>query len=210
MDRLQKRRTRQVQTTAERHYYKFIGNYVKSTHKDIFNEAHAMYNEAKQENPGVKDLTKTVFYMRRTCPNVPVPRYYNSRKLKSVTQKPKEQHTQMVLNIQLLGKQTTDSLLSATDTPLQTTPQPPEPETESIQPLLPEETYMSLLEDLQKDPDLERILNDFPFDANIDPLVDNNMAEGEQGMDTPVINDMVWPSQFTLLEAELEKTFNTM
>ena len=200
---------------------------MKSTYKDIFDEAHTMYNEAKEENPGVKDLTKTVFYMRRTCPDVPVPRYYNSRKLKSVTRKPKE-YTQMVLNIPLLSKQTTDSLLSATDatptllqsmplpttaatdTPLQTTPQPPEPETESILPLLPEETYMSLLEELQKDPDLERILNDFPFDANIDPLVDNNMAGGEQGMDPLVIDDMGWPSQFTPLEVELETTFNTL
>ena len=233
MDFLQKRRTRQAQRTAERHYFKFISSYVKSTYKDIFDEAHTMYMNAKQENPGVKDLTKTAFYMRRACPDVVVPRYYNSRKLKSATQK-REEHAQMVLNIPLMSKQTTDSLLSATHatatplqsmplpnthatatplqsmplpntaataTPLQSTPQQPEPETESILPLLPEETYMSLLEDLQKDPDLERILNDFPFD---------DMAGGENGMDQVVADDMVWPSYFTPLEVEVETTFNTL
>ena len=227
MDFLQKRRTRQAQRTAERHYYKFISSYVKATYKDIFDEAHTMFTNAKEENPGVKDLTKTTFYMRRTHPDVVVPRYYNNRKLKSATQK-REEYTQMVLSIPLMSKQTTDSLLSATDatptplqstplpttaataTPLQSTPQPPEPETESILPLLSEETYMSLLEDLQKDPDLERILNDFPFDGNMDPFVDNNMAGGEDSMDPFVVNDMVWPGQFTPLEVDVETTFNNL
>ena len=245
MELLQIRRSRQAQRTAERHYYKFIGSYVKAKYNEIFDEAHAMYTDAKAENPGVKDLTKTAFYIRRTQPDdVVVPRYYNNRKLKSSTQECKEPK-QMVLNIPLMTISTptaatatplpatatatplTATETAATPTPLQSTPQPPEPL------LLSQETYMSLLEDLQKDPDLERILNDFPFDGNMDPFVgnnmepfvvndmpctdqftplevDNNMDGGEDSMDPFVLNDMPWADQFTPLEVDLETTFNVL
>ena len=241
MNLLEKRRSRQAQRTAERHYFKFIASYVKSAHKEIYDEAQTMYTHAKAENPGVKDLTKTAYYIRRVHPDAAVPRYYINRKLKSST--PTQECRRMVLNIQLMSPQTRGSLLPATATlPLleaestsqppeaESTPLPPEaestplpestsqqpeaestplpestsqpPEAESTPLLLPLETYQSLLADLQKDPELERILNNFPFDHNMDG--------GEDSMDPFVVNDMLWPDEFTPLEVDVQTTFDNL
>ena len=245
MDLLETRRTRQAQRTLERHYYKFIGSYVKAVYKEIYDEAQTLYNHAKAENPGVKDLTKTAFYLRRVHPDATVPRYYSNRKLKGSSAihqqySNTQECRQMVLNIPLLSspevtmQQESTTYRESTSQPpevtmqqesttyRESTSQPPEvtmqqesttyrestsqlPEDDILP--LPSEIYKSLLADLQKDPELERILNDFPFDDNITHM---DVGEDSDGMNQFVVNDMLWPDEFTPLELEVQTTFDNL
>ena len=193
------RRSRQAKATADRHYYKFISYYVRATHKEIYDEAEALFRQAKADNPGVKDLVKTATYLRRVHPHATIPRYYTSRNLK-----PKQGCTKkMVLNIPLIPIQATGSLASvespppeiaestplstpseltestppelAESTPLSTLPEHTETTQVSTSPqlLLPTEIYEGLLMELRSDPELESILNDFSIDSVNDFPIDS-------------------------------------
>ena len=277
MNPLEKRRTRQAMRTAERYHYKFIASYVQGKYREIYDEAQTMFTQAKVENPRVKDLTKTAFFLTRVHPDVVVPRYYNNRKLRDQSTTP--QSKQMVLTIPLLslpevtvqqetmnhGESTTsqppeDSIQqetmnhgeSTTSQPPEdsiqqetmnhgesTTSQPPEdsiqqetmnhgesttlqPPEDSIQqetmnhgesttlqpsedlmlPLQPE-IYRSLFQDLMRDPDLQRILNDFSFN-------DMDVGEDIDGMNQHVQNDMLWQDDITPLEIDIQNTFEKL
>ena len=87
-----------------------MAGYVEAVHKDIYEEALALYNQAKRENPHVKDLTKTVTFMERVHPGKPIPRHYTIRERKRLSSSSQPQGStamglsspQMVLNIPLL------------------------------------------------------------------------------------------------------------
>ena len=174
-----KRKTRQSQTTAERLYYKFIAGYVEGQHKEIHKECMALYEQAKHENPGVKDLTKTAAYMRTVHPGVEIPRYYNSRKIKSslLTQTEETRTThEIVLNIPLLSPQTImASFPPQREVSTQSSPPQPEVSTVSTQsspevstlPVLSPEIYQNLLDELRRDPELWKCLNDFPIEDDV-------------------------------------------
>ena len=257
MNPLEKRRTRQAMRTAERYHYKFIASYVQGKYREIYDEAQTMFTQAKVENPRVKDLTKTAFFLRRVHPDVVVPRYYNNRKLKDQSTTP--QSKQMVLTIPLLSlpevtvqQETMNHGESTTSQPPEdsvqqetmnhgesTTSQPPEdsvqqetmnhgesttlqPPEDSIQqetmnhgesttlqpsedlmlPLQPE-IYRSLFQDLMRDPDLQRILNDFSFN-------DMDVGEDIDGMNQHVQNDMLWQDDITPLEIDIQNTFEKL
>ena len=237
MNPLEKRRTRQAMRTAERHYYKFIASYVQGKYREIYDEAQTVFTQAKAENPRVKDLTKTAFYLRRVHPDVAVPRYYNNRKLKDQSTTP--QSKQMVLTIPLLSlpevavqQETTNHGESTTSQPPEdpiqqetmnhgesTTSQPPgdsiqqeimnhgesttlQPSEDLMLPLQPE-IYKSLFQDLMRDPDLQRILNDFSFN-------DMDVGEDIDGMNQHVQNDMLWQDDITPLELDIQNTFEKL
>ena len=72
-------------------------------------------------------------------------------------------------------------------------------------PPLPSDVYQSLLEELKQDPDLWRILNDFPVLGYED--MDTSVADEDTGMDTFVAQDMgdaFISDDLTPLEIELE------
>ena len=233
-----KRNTRQTQTTAERLYYKFIAGYVEGRHKEIHKECVALYEQAKHENPGVKDLTKTVTYMRTVHPGVEIPRYYNSRKIKSslLTQTEETRTThEMVLNIPLLPPQaltassppqpevstvSTQSLppqpevstVSTQSLPPQpevstvsTQSLPPQPEVSTVStqsspevstlPVLSPEIYQSLLDELRRDPELWKCLNDFPIEDDADDMNQFILED---------MQDVLFDDGLTPLEIELE------
>ena len=99
-----KRRSREVQKTAERLYYKFLTSYVEVKHNEIHKEALALFNKAKHENPCVKDLMKTVTYMERVHPDKPIPRHYMRRKQNhSLSSQIQQGTAQMVLTIPLMS-----------------------------------------------------------------------------------------------------------
>ena len=217
-------KTRQGQATAERLYYKFIAGYVEGQHKEIHKECMALYEQAKHENPGVKDLTKTVTYMRTVHPDATIPRYYNSRKIKSSlstqTEETRTTH-EMVLNIPLLSPQTiTTSLppqpevstVSTQSLPPQpevstvsTQSLPPQPEVSTVStqsspevstlPVLSPEIYQNLLDELRRDPELWKCLNDFPIEDDADDM-NQFIVEDMQ--------DVLFDEGLTPLEIELE------
>ena len=196
-----KRRVREAEKRVERLHFKFINDYVKNLHHNIYKDAENLYNTIRQKYPdGVKDLTKTVEFMEVATPDKTVPRYYMSRKTTETTTE-----MEMVLTIPLIqhdGKNTKTQAVTSPPTasfpqdvaspptasfpqdvaspPTASFPQdvasPPtasfpqdvaSPPTASFPqdvalPVLPEKVYQDLLQELQKDPDLMEILNNFP------------------------------------------------
>ena len=196
------RRSRQAKTTADRYFYKFISSYVETKYNDAYKEAIALLERAKAENPGVKDLVKTATFMREVHPEIVIPRYYLNRNLKQQRQ---QQHQpdchnlkEMVLHIPL------ESYKPPRSTPQTLEPvQPVEPptDTQTVEPvlsLLPDEAYQGLLKELQQDPDLSSILNDFSTDTTTPDVFDN------------MLNDdlIFWQDENSPLELELETLLN--
>ena len=123
-------RGREAKRNQERLHFKFIVNYVKELHPEIFTKAAELYDEVKENNPNVYDLTKTVQFMARVTPGKPIPRYYYQRQ----TYGQQQQHQQhMVLQIPLLRP---DHLPEPQPQLAAPSPQLPEPQLPEPQPQL--------------------------------------------------------------------------
>ena len=209
-------RSRQAKMTADRYFYKFISSYVETKYKDVYKEAIALLERTKAENPGVKDLVKTATFMREVHPGLRIPRYYLNRDLKKQRQQQHQPHChnlkEMVLHIPLESykpptstPQTLEPLQRvepSTDTqtvePLQLVE--PSTDTQTVEPVLTplsDEVYQGLLKELQQDPDLSGILNDFPTDTT--PDVSDNLLNEDL---------MFWQDENSPLEMELETLLN--
>ena len=190
------RRSRQAKTTTDRYFYKFISSYVETKYNDAYKEATALLERAKAENPGVKDLVKTATFMREVHPESVIPRYYLNRNLKQQRQQHQADcHNvkEMVLRIPLESyKPPTDtqtvepvqSVEPTTDTQTVEPVQPVEPTTdtqtvEPVLPPLPDEAYQGLLWEIQQDPDLSSILNDFSMDTTTPDVFDNVLNDDD-------------------------------
>ena len=202
----EKRRVRDAEKRRERLEFKFITEYVRALHSDIYGKAKELFHNIRQKYPDrVRDLTKTYEFMSMVTPDKDVPRYYMSRRTKETTITSK----MMVLEIPLMTPQDVpvSSPPQASPHPLppqasphplppqasphplppqasphplspQASPHPPTPQTLppttlSLPPPLSEEVYIQLLQDLQCDPDLARILNDFPLHHEDECMTDD-------------------------------------
>ena len=182
-----KRRVREAEKRVERLHYKFINEYVKNLHHNIYKDAENLYNATRQKYPdGVKDLTKTVEFMAVATPDKTVPRYYMSRKTTGTTTE-----MEMVLRIPLIQH-------DGKNTGTQTVTSPPSPQDVAL-PVLPEKVYQDLLQELQKDSDLMEILNNFPLD---DGVFGNDTT-----MDVNDIWESIMPDDMSPLEDELRNVF---
>ena len=222
MNTKDKRRSRDAERTTERLHYKFITTYVKALHGDVHREAEELFKQTKQENPGVKDLTKTKLFMNVTRPNEPVPRHYTSERRKHLTRRHATQVQScmprtMVLNIPLMQTPSSPSLMQTPSSPsspslMQTPSSPSSPslmqtpsspslmQTPPNTPLLlsPDE-YKDILDDLRRDPDLWQILNDFPLDDFAAGDM-NDFAAGD-------MNDLVAGDMNDLVAGDMGDTF---
>ena len=177
---------REAKRNDERLYYKFIVMYFQNLHKDLFEKEEDLYHEVREKNPNVKDLTKTAQFMAVAMPHIPVPRYYNNRNLRKNTtrQQQVEENTTQQQQVeenttqqqQLEGPQMVLEIpLHTPSSLLQTPPTVPVPSQPPL--LIPDNIYRDLLFELQRDPELLQILNDFPCgdDDDISDLVLNDM-----------------------------------
>ena len=225
----EKRRVRDAEKRMERLHYKFISEYVKVLHGDIYEKAENLYQTTRQKYPRVKDLTKTMEYVKAVTPHKPVPRYYMSRKTNT--------EMEMVLQIPLLSNTAVASrqppavsspqppavavsspqppavAVSSPQPPAVSSPQPPavaspqppavsspQPPAVSSLPLpLSDEVFKHLLQDLQQDPDLMNILDGFLLNDN-DSMVDTTNLESD-------IWASIRPEENTPLEKELCNVF---
>ena len=269
-----KRKIRDAEMRKERLHFKFITNYVRNLHGDVFIEAQELYEHVKRKNPRVRDLTKTKEFMSVVMPSAKIPRYYENRRLVCDAQVHRDM-SRMVLNIPLVQLHSNAPLPPTVPSPPlpptvpsqplpptvpspplpptvpspplpptvpspplpptvpspplpptvpspplpptvpspplpptvpsqplpPTVPSPPLPPTVPSQPLpptvpsppLPFDTYQELLADLQKDPELYKILNDFP----VLDYEDTTVADECMG-------DAFISSDLTPLEIELE------
>ena len=199
----------------ERLEYKFIVKYVKNLHNDIYQEAFNLYLKTKTANPNVKDLTKTEQFMSVAMPGMPVPRYYTTRNLRvnkptNRVNKPTKQvqgGPTMVLEIPLekRGKQqqsapvvpSTQPLLMTEDGGKQQQSPPVVPSTQPL--LLPEDVYLQLLTELQKDPELEKILNDFNNDFQ---PANNNAIDDDDDMNPLIQRELFCNDEQSLVEMD--------
>ena len=263
----EKRRSREVQKTAERLHFKFLAMYVEALHNDVHIQAQELYEYVKQKNPGVRDLTKTAEFMKAVMPNKTIPRHYTSKRREHLIRRDATPQTQscmsrMILNIPLMQlplntsqddvssqpspplntsqpspplNTSQDDVSSQPSPPLNTsqpspplnTSQPspplntsqddvssqPSPPLNTSQPspplntsqddvslpLLPPDVYQTLLDELKKDPDLWRIMNDFQDNTyDMDDFVANDMG------------DIFMADDLSPLEIELEGVFENI
>ena len=119
---------REARRNQERLYFKFIVKYFENLHHDLFQKAVELYQHVKQNNSNVQDLTKTVQFMANVTPEVPIPRYYKTRKVKK-TEK------QMMLQIPLINSQEVAVLQTSSPNPQEQTSSPnPQEQTSSPNP----------------------------------------------------------------------------
>ena len=188
---------RDAEKRTERLHYKFINEYVKALHRDTFDKAEDLYLKIRQLYPGVKDLTKTAEFVKVVTPNKRIPRYYMSRKTV-------EPNREMVLQIPLISAPELTRFTAPPPPPEVSQPPPPAAAaTEVIQPPsgaaaeviqpIPEEVYQELLKELQKDPDLIRILDDLPL---------STVPNDDDDVFTHMFDDIM-PNNITPLEEEL-------
>ena len=190
----EKRRTRELEKRNERLYYKFVYEYTKCLHPDVYTQATNKYRNIRELYPKqVKDLTKTVEFMAAAKPQEPIPRYYYHRKTVNPHSDTSDTR-EMVLEIPLMAPSELPPF--QTPQPSQTPPSPTAPVTEpcptthvSQPPLLLEQrVFDELLKEIQSDPDLNNILNDFPLDFPPDagtPDTDLNQIDDVMGL-TPL------------------------
>ena len=256
--------SRDAQRTSERLYYKFIACYVEGRYREIYEDAQQLFKQAKRENPGVRDLTKTDTYLKAVYPGAPIPRYYTTRKLKTSSPPTPPTQPQLVLNIPLLTARTimrssqrelatsppevstqsevttppevsiqrelaTSPPVASTQSEVTTPPEvsiqrelatsppvastqsevttPPEvsiqPEAATLPPevstplFLPSELYQEVLNELRRDPEVWKCLNDFPIEDNF--MDDGNMNDSV----VQDMGDMFFDHTSTPLEIEL-------
>ena len=205
-----------------------MSSYVEARHHEIYKDAEQLFKQAKRENPGVRDLTKTDTFMREVYPNAPIPRYYLSRKQKTSTLIQPKPQPQLVLNIPLLPARELTQPEAASSAPgvctqssppteVSTQPEdassapgvciqssPPteiftQPEdassapgvcTQSLPPLfLTPELYEEVLNELNKDPEVFKYLNDVCIEDD-DTVIED-------------MGDMFYDHMSTPLEMEL-------
>ena len=237
-------RGREAKRNDERLYYKFIVKYIEGVHPEIFAKAVELHKEAKENNPGVNDLTKTTQFMATVTPELPVPRYYKHRNLKNTTHHVRsfplndevknttrsiQEGLRMVLQIPLYKHESpphvpslppvtphVPSLPPVTPhvpspppvtphvrSPPTVTPHVPSPPT--VTPHVPSppplpitsDMYQELLTEIQRDPQMLQILNDFPFGNNDD------ISDFTFGNDDECISDLVW-DDISSLETEMD------
>ena len=195
-------RGREALRNDERLYYKFIVKYIEGLHGDLFTKADDFFKDTRQRNPYVRDLTKTVQFMTEVTPNKPIPRHYKYRQPR--VDKP------IPLLIPLLKLQPTDVTsqpspavpvpVSQPSPPVPVSqPSPPVPVSQPSPPvsvsqpsplLLQPDVYQDLLNEIQRDPELRQIMNDFPDD--------------DESMNDLVWDDIYIPDDISPLEIEIE------
>ena len=111
-------KSRQARMNDERRYFKFIGKYVEGLYPMIFADAVAFHKETQQKNPGVNDCTKTVEFISRVTPNMPIPRHYYRRQNRPQMQ-------EIVLEIPLLTNEQTLAITTTTSSPVSVPELPP-------------------------------------------------------------------------------------
>ena len=214
-------RGRESLRNTERLHYKFIVKYVEGLYPLIHREAEKLYEQTRKLNPNVSDLTKTINFMRRVTPDLPIPRHYYQRKGQQ----------QMVLKIQMLDKeqlspttpQPQKQIVPEHTVPAETTPQPqmqivpeqiiPTEHTadESLcqhQLLVPPEIYNEILLEIQRDPEMAQIFDAITTNDDISMVdQDGEIAqdtEDDNGMNEQIWNNICPSDSTTLLESIIE------
>ena len=171
MDKHIRRRALRTKRDNDSRRAKFIEGYIKAKHPVVYAEACHTYKQVGNNNKGKKDLRKTNEYIKLTTPYKDIRQYYDRPNRTGA-----RQYTDgMVLNIQLMGVGSCQKKHTPPYVPESNDPPPYVPESNDPPPCVPESndpppyvplppipdaTFYQLLEDIRKDPELDRIFKD--------------------------------------------------
>ena len=159
MDRLAKRRIGDVRRRVEKNKFKFITMYTQNVYFEIYQEAERAYNTINRNNPGTKDLTKTLDFFEKVAPEKPVPHYYHTGRTNRQESR-KNNERVMTLNIPLMKKPAiSEKLLTKTTAREETAviqPAPAREEMEVIQ-TAPEQEEMEAIQTAPEQEEMEAI-----------------------------------------------------
>ena len=182
--------------------------YIKHAHPTAYEEAYKMYEKLNTMYPNTRDLRKTPYFVNN------VKRVGKEPFGKKPSGKNRQGH-KFTLKIPLMTMEThttttsslvTESSSAAASSPFPVVPSSPLPVVVSspsplvaplpspplpVLPPVPSGTYQTLLEELQQDPDLYQIFNNFP------------LQECNEEMDELVVDDIGDIDDISPLEAEL-------
>ena len=193
---------REAKRNNERLEYKFFFEYFKRQHEDLYGEARSFYEKVKKNNPNVRDLTKTIEFVAKTKPNEDIPKYYYRRRAQAAPARPKQTELTMVLNIPLATNPSSQAPIETpSQAPIETNPSsqapietnPPSQVIEEEPLILGDDIFHHLIGEIQEDPDLWAIFNNFEIP---------NMND-DDGMNPQVWNDMNELQNISLSEMEI-------
>ena len=194
MQRTDQKRVARQKLSIENRHSRFISEYVKSKHTEIYNEAEAFFKHVQELNPNKRDLTKTHQFLVATTGFVDRNDFYN-RKRQKAQEKNQQVNDNMVLRVQLLAPEAVTTINHNSEplvipgeqiqiravTTCNHNSEPLVIPGEQIQigavttsnhnsePLvIPDGLYEDLIKELRSDPDLHAILNDMNMDMDPD------------------------------------------
>ena len=133
--------------------------YTQNVYFEIYQEAERAYNTIKQNNPGTKDLTKTLDFFEKVAPEKPVPHYYHTGRTNRQESR-KNNERVMTLNIPLMEKTAISEKLWTKTTAREETaviqPAPAREEMEVIQ-TAPEQEEMEVIQTAPEQEEMEVI-----------------------------------------------------
>ena len=208
MDKLQKRRKIRAEREHTNRHARFVSEYVKTKHNDVYMEADLIYKHIQGKNPNKKDMQKTDEFTRMTTQYKSLRAYYERKGRNTAgNSEQHEDRTQyndnMVLNIELTLPQGTQH--EAPPSEIQHEAQPSEIQHEALpseiqheappseiqhetlpseiqhveqQLLIPDHLFEELLQEIRKDPDLYNIFNGFDIPDDECQQVSNTEGEG--------------------------------
>ena len=176
MNRAQQKCIARHKLSLKNRHDRFISQYVKAKHSEVYHEAEGFFNQVLAENPERRDLTKTHEFLVATTRFKNHDQYYYRKKDQRKKGQSKQLNYDMELKIPLL---TQDPIISNSEQPLErasvnVTEEPLViPESNSEQPLeiasvnvteeplvIPDSLYHDLIQELRSDPELYAIFND--------------------------------------------------
>ena len=193
MDKLKRRKELRVKREHEGRHTRFIAEYVKIKHHDVYMEADRYYKTIRGKNPNKKDARKTDDFTKLTT-QYNTRRAYYMRHYRGKNARNRQQYNDnLVLNIELMQVETPPETQVETQPETQVETQPetqvetqpetqvetqPEtqvetqPETqvetqpETQQLFLHDHLFEGLMDEIRNDPDLYQIFNDFDNTCN--------------------------------------------
>ena len=196
-----KRCARDAEMRVERLKYKFVNEYVKHLHKDTYMKAQDLYNKIRKlYAKSVKDITKTVEFMEGTNQHEKIPRHYARKRKAEVEMALRIPLMSLPLSVSSTAVSSPTHVSTAVSSPTHASsvPLPPSvsstavsspthvssstavslpPNESSVPLLLSDNTFDLLMQELQKDPDLVQILNDFPDDFPEDDIYNQSLCD---------------------------------
>ena len=166
MNRVQQKNIARHKLSLKNRHDRFISEFVKANHSEVYHEAEDFFNQLLVENPERRDLTKTHEFLVATTGFKNHDQYYSRKKGQT-----KQLNYDMELKIPLL---TQDSTISNSEQPLERASG-----NVTEEPLvISDGLYHDLIQELRSDPELYAIFNDMNIPETIpDKVVDKLVTE---------------------------------